>query len=66
MESPVESTEKWAATAPDFMASIRRLLCCAKCGEFLSGGPHKPRKVLDLGKPSMHFLCDDCFDALPD
>jgi hypothetical protein len=62
----MESTENWAANEPGFMGSARRLTCCARCGEFLSGGYNKPRKVFDLCQPTMHFLCDDCFDQLPE
>lgn len=59
-----ESTAKWAIREPGFAGSIRQLTCCARCGETLRGGPNKPLRY--LMKPTMHFLCDGCYDALPD
>jgi hypothetical protein len=62
----MEITEKWAAEEPGFFGSVRQLLCCAKCGEPLPGGQHTPRKVYDMFKPTMHFICNGCFDSLPE
>lgn len=61
-----ESTEKWAFNDPGFAGSIRQLINCARCGEVgPPKGPNEPRHYTDLLKPTMHFLCDECFDALP-
>lgn len=61
-----ESTARWAFREKGFFGTPRQLTCCARCGSALRGGLNKKRKVFDLFKPSMHFLCDDCFDQLPD
>ena len=61
-----ESTEKWAFREPGFFGSIKQMTCCARCGGTLARGLDKKRKVFDLLKPTMHFICDDCFDALPE
>lgn len=65
-EAEGENTDKWAIRNPGFMGSVKQLLCCARCGEFLRGGHNKPRHGRDIFKPTMHFICDDCFNALPD
>ncbi|CAA2139625.1 hypothetical protein [Hyphomicrobium sp. ghe19] len=62
----MESTENWAINAPGFWGSIKQLTCCGKCGELLRGGRDKPRRVADMFKPTMHFLCDGCYDGLPE
>ena len=61
-----ESTEKWAMRQPGFFGTEKQLTCCARCGGNLPFGKDKKRRVFDLLKPSMHMICDDCFDALPD
>lgn len=61
-----ESTEKWAIRSIGFFGSVKQLTCCARCGEELKVGPSLKRKVFNNLKPDMHFLCDACFDALPD
>jgi hypothetical protein len=61
-----ESTEKWAINDPGFLGSIKQLLCCARCGEYLRKSRNEPCHLRDLFKPTFHFLCDDCHDALPD
>lgn len=35
-------------------------------GRGLPHGKDRKRKVYDLFKPTMHFICDGCFDQLPD
>ena len=60
-----ESTAKWAAREPGCLGSIRQLTCCARCGTVLPGRDAK-RKVFNLFKPNMHFLCDECFESLPE
>lgn len=60
-----ESTAKWACREPGFFGTAKQLCHCARCGDPLRGGPNKPRKTFDIFKPTMHFLCDECFEALP-
>lgn len=60
-----ESTVKWAMREPGFFGSAKRLICCARCGGFLPSGQNTPRKVYGLLTSSMHFLCDECHEALP-
>jgi hypothetical protein len=60
-----ESTAKWAAQEPGFLSSIKRLTCCARCGDSM------PIKRMDEPvhfrmMPVLHCLCDPCHDALPD
>ncbi len=62
-----ESTAKWAFREPGFMGAVKQLTHCARCGCRLPAKPHnEPRHFFDLLKPTMHVLCDDCFDALPE
>lgn len=61
-----EKIEKWAADEPGFMGTIRQLLDCAKCGKTLPGGKNTPQKTFNLFKPSLHFLCNNCWESLPD
>lgn len=61
-----ESTAKWACREPGFIGSVKQLTHCARCGEAPFQPRDKPRRYRDLFKPTMHFLCDACFDALPE
>ena len=62
-----ESTKRWAIRAPGFLGSLKQLSHCARCGESLSlKKQNEPRHVRNIGKPSLHFLCDDCYASLPD
>ena len=62
-----ESTERWAFREPGFMKSIKQLLNCARCGDPLPPKPHNvARHFRDVGKPTIHCICDDCHDALPE
>lgn len=61
-----ESTAKWAIRESGFLGSIKQLTCCARCGGCVRGGPEKKRKAVNLMTPNMHFLCDDCFEQLPE
>ncbi len=59
-----ESTEQWAIRKPGF-APIMRLTHCGRCGEEL------PFKRMDeprnhIRKPVLHFLCDPCYEELPE
>ena len=61
-----ESTEKWANRSPGFMGSIKQLICCARCGEYIKDGPHTPQHFRDIFKPTKHVICHECNDALPE
>jgi len=61
-----ESTAQWACRKPPFFGTIRQLTDCARCGGALPPGHHRKRRVFNLMKPNMHFLCDDCFEQLPE
>jgi hypothetical protein len=61
-----ESTAKWAIQEPGFLGSIKQLLYCARCGKNEHKRHDEPRHYRDLFKPTLHVLCDDCFDALPE
>ena len=61
-----ESTEKWAFRNPGFMGTVRQLIRCARCGDYVKGGKNDPRHFIDILKPTFHTLCDDCHNALPD
>ncbi len=61
-----ESTERWVFREAGFFGSDRQLTCCARCGAVLRHGKDKKRKVFNLFKPNMHFLCDPCFNSLPE
>lgn len=61
-----ESTAQWACREPGFFGTSRQLTSCARCGGALPCGLDRKRKVYDLFKPTMHFLCDDCFEQLPE
>ena len=61
-----ESTEKWAIRGPGFLGTVKQLLNCARCGK-ISPPKYKDAPVHYRGffKPTFHFICDDCWDALP-
>ena len=61
-----ESTAKWAMRQPGFMVTYKQLCNCGRCGEPMRGGPHKKQRIVDAMKPSMHWICDDCNDQLPE
>jgi hypothetical protein len=61
-----ESTENWAIREPGFLGSIRQLLDCARCGQSENKRHDEPRHYRDLLKPTMHLLCDECWEALPE
>lgn len=61
-----ESTEKWAICNPGFLGTLQQLTHCARCGCGLPPRAHnEPRHFRDVLKPTMHIICDGCFDALP-
>lgn len=60
-----ESTARWAIRGPAFRGSVQRLTHCGRCGESL------PFKRMDeprnhIRTPVLHFLCDPCYEALPE
>jgi len=58
-----ESTLNWALREPGFLGTIKQLTRCGRCG-----GPlplKKNPRMFGALKSYMHFLCDDCFEALP-
>jgi hypothetical protein len=62
-----ESTEQWACRMPGFFGSIHQLLHCARCGERLPPRRYdEPCHYRDVFKPTLHIICDECHDALPD
>jgi hypothetical protein len=60
-----ESTLRWAFREPGFMGTMRQLACCGRCGETIKKRPNEPMHARDVLKPTVHFLCDACFNALP-
>lgn len=58
-----ESTEKWAMRQPDFIGTVKRLICCARCGESLPPGLNRTRRVI-FASP-LFLICDDCYEVLP-
>lgn len=61
-----ESTAKWAIRESGFMGSIKQLICCARCGEYRKGGKHAPQNFRDILKPTIHVICRECNEALPE
>ena len=61
-----ESTVNWALFSPGFRGTVKQLTCCGRCGEGLRGGRHTKHHVAHVFPPTMHWLCDTCYDALPD
>ena len=62
-----ESTTRWAIRQPGFLGTVKQLINCARCGEPLPFKRHdEPRRFRDICKPTLHCICDDCHDALPD
>ena len=62
-----ESTAQWAIVAdPGFLGSVRQLVDCARCGNGLPfRRKDEPRRFRDIFKPTMHILCDPCWEELP-
>jgi recombinational DNA repair protein (RecF pathway) len=63
-ETPGESTASWAFREPGFFGSVKHLTHCARCGLPLPPG-RGLRRVRMLYKP-MHFICNECFEQLPE
>lgn len=61
-----ESTEKWAMRAPGFVGSVKQLIACGRCGEYLQGGQHTKHHFGNLFKTDFYWLCDECYVALPE
>ena len=62
-----ESTALWAINQPGFMGSIKQLTHCARCGELPPPKRHdEPQKYSHTGRPTMHMICDRCYEELPD
>lgn len=61
-----ESTEQWAICKPGFWGSINQLTCCGRCGDYLHGGPYTKHHIANIMQPTEHWLCDECYDSLPD
>ena len=64
-ESEGESTENWAIQTPGFLGGVRQILDCARCGGHPWKRNDEPRHYRDIGKRTLHVLCDECWDALP-
>lgn len=61
-----ESTEKWAIRNPGFLGSIHQLTRCGRCGcDLPPSKPNGTRRFRDVLKPTLHVICDECFEALP-
>jgi hypothetical protein len=56
----------WASDKGDFWGTPKQITVCAKCGDQFKGRHDEPRRVADVFKPSMHFLCEDCYSGLPE
>jgi hypothetical protein len=63
--APAVTTENWHANQGGFWGTSNQLIRCARCGVG-GGGYNEPRKFCDVCKPSMHWICNECFDQLPD
>lgn len=59
-----ESTELWAIRNPGFLGSTKQLTNCARCGELNLKRHDEPRHFCLT--PTLHVICDDCYDTLPD
>lgn len=63
---PVREAGPWFADRGDFWGTINQMCLCAKCGKDEFKRPDEPRHRSGLFTPHAHFLCDDCYDSLPD
>lgn len=61
-----ESTAKWAIHEPGFLGTVRQLLCCARCGDYIRTGRNEPRHYSGIFTPAAHAICNDCYEALPE
>lgn len=57
--------EEWALDLPGFWGTIRQLTCCGRCGQIITKRHDEPVRTRDVLKPTLHFLCDPCFESLP-
>jgi RNase P subunit RPR2 len=58
-------TEQWAVDQPGFCGTIKQLTCCGKCGKPVMPSKTGKLRGAQFGKPSFHFICDDCYEGLP-
>lgn len=65
MLSEGESTANWFCQKGDFWGTIKQLCHCARCGKIERKRYDEPRHFRDIHKPSLHMLCDACYEELP-
>ena len=61
-----ETTENWRANKGDFWGTPNQHTKCARCGGPIICSRNEPMNVFNIFKPSVYFLCNECFDKLPD
>lgn len=61
-----ELTANWFCQKSKFWGTPDQLLRCARCGVYDRKGHHDRVRFRDIGKPTLHRLCDECHDALPE
>jgi hypothetical protein len=61
-----ESTAKWFCQRGGFWGTPKQLLLCARCGEHDLKRQDEPRHYRDIFKPTLHMVCDECHEALPE
>lgn len=56
----------WFADRGNFWGTINQMCLCAKCGKAEIKRHDEPTHYSGIFTPHVHFLCDDCYDSLPD
>lgn len=59
------SVDQWFCDQGGFWGTSNQLTLCAKCGQHEVKAWNEPRHFRDVFKPTIHHLCDECFDSLP-
>ena len=55
----------WFCERGNFWGTTAQLCLCAKCGKSEAKGYNEPRHYSGIFTPSLHMVCDECFDSLP-
>lgn len=58
--------QTWAIQQPGFLGTARQLTDCAKCGQRINKTKNEPRHYGHVGRPTLHCVCDDCYDQFED
>lgn len=61
-----DASGAWFCERGDFWGTIQQLCLCARCGKNERKRHDEPRHFRGIFTPTLHIICDECYDSLPD